>query len=59
MGLPWDKEERKEDTNAKKLFFHPNERPQEEKNGIKREIPLTLGQKWPITLSSMSLVRGG
>jgi hypothetical protein len=44
MGLPWDKEERQEATNAKKLFFHPNERPQEDKNGIKREI---LPHPWP------------
>jgi hypothetical protein len=43
MGFPWDKEERHEATNAKKLFFHKNEKPQEGKNGIKRE---SLLQPW-------------
>jgi hypothetical protein len=33
MGLPWDKEERQEATNAKKLFFHKNERPKKTKMG--------------------------
>jgi hypothetical protein len=37
IAIPWDKEEIQEATNAKKLFFHPNERPQEDKNGTKRE----------------------
>jgi hypothetical protein len=44
MGLPWDKEERQEAINAKKTFFHPNEKPHEEKNGIKRE---SLPHPWP------------
>jgi hypothetical protein len=44
MGLPWDKEERQEAINAKKTFFHPNEKPQEDKNGIKRE---SLPHPWP------------
>jgi hypothetical protein len=36
MGLPWDKEDIQEDINAKKSFFHPNGKPQEDKNAIKR-----------------------
>jgi hypothetical protein len=38
MGLPWDKEEIQEATNAKKFFFLKLENPLEYKNGIKREI---------------------
>jgi hypothetical protein len=38
LVFPWDKEERQEAINAKKEFFLPNEKPNEEKNGIKREI---------------------
>jgi hypothetical protein len=37
MGLPWDKEERQEATNAKNLFFLIHEEPMEDKNGVKRE----------------------
>jgi hypothetical protein len=37
MGLPWDKEERQEVINAKNAFFLPNEKFDEDKNGIKRE----------------------
>jgi hypothetical protein len=37
VGLPWDKEERQEAINAKKAFFLPNEKHDEDKNGIKRE----------------------
>jgi hypothetical protein len=44
MGLPWDKEERQEAITAKKAFFLPNEKPDEDKNGIKRE---TLPHPWP------------
>jgi hypothetical protein len=44
LGLPWDKEERKESINAKKAFFLPNEKPDEDKNDIKREI---LPHPWP------------
>ena len=44
MGLPWDKEERQEAINSRKEFFHPNEKPHEDKNGIKRE---SLPHPWP------------
>jgi hypothetical protein len=44
LGLPWDKEERKEAINSKKAFFLPNEKHDEEKNDIKREI---LSHPWP------------
>jgi hypothetical protein len=37
LGIPWDKEERQEAINAKKTFFLHNEKPDEDKNGIKRE----------------------
>ena len=43
MGLPWDKEEIQEATNAKKLFFLKHENPLEYKNGIKMEI---IPQPW-------------
>jgi hypothetical protein len=38
MGLPWDKEDTKDVTTAKRLFFHQNERPKGYRNGIKGEI---------------------
>jgi hypothetical protein len=38
MGLTWEKQERQEATNEKNIFFHRNERSQEDKNDIKREI---------------------
>jgi hypothetical protein len=51
MGLPWDKEERaRKDT---QMRGHKNI-----KIGSKEKSSLTLCQKWPITLSNMSLVRG-
>jgi hypothetical protein len=37
LGIPWDKEERQEVVNSKKAFFLHNEKPDEDKNGIKRE----------------------
>ena len=40
MGLPWDKEERKQSQQAKKEFFPPNEEFSEDKNGVCR-ISLT------------------
>jgi hypothetical protein len=45
LGIPWDKEERKESINANKEFFLPNEKPDEDKNGIKRKSFLTHGQR--------------
>jgi hypothetical protein len=38
LGIPCHKEERQESINAKKAFFLHNEKPDEDKNGIKREI---------------------
>jgi hypothetical protein len=43
LGIPWDKEERKEAINSRKAFFLQNEKPNEDKNGIKRE---SLPQPW-------------
>ena len=36
MGLPWDKEERKQSQQAKKEFFPPEEEFSEDKNGVRR-----------------------
>ena len=36
MGLPWDKEERKQSRQAKKEFFPPEEEFLEDKNGVRR-----------------------
>jgi len=44
MSLPWDKEERQKAIIAKKTFFLPNEKLDEDKNGIKRE---SLPHPWP------------
>jgi hypothetical protein len=42
MGIAWDKEKMKESINAKKEFFLHNEKPDEDKNGIKMErLPIT------------------
>jgi hypothetical protein len=56
MVFTWDKEEMLVATNENNLFFHRNERPQEEKNNIKREI---LPKLWPkVSSSNTSLVKG-
>ena len=44
LGIPLDKEERQEAINANKVFFLPNEKHDEDKNGIKRKI---LPHPWP------------
>ena len=44
MGIPLDKEDRKEAINAKNAFFLPNEKTHEYKNDIKWEI---LPHPWP------------
>lgn len=36
VGLPWSKEEKLLGQDAKKTFFHPDEHPVEDKNGIKK-----------------------
>ena len=36
MGLPWNKDERKQNQQAKKEFFPPNEEFSEDKNGVRR-----------------------
>jgi len=43
MGISWNKEGRQESVTTKKLLFLPNEKPNEDKNGIKRE---TLPHPW-------------
>jgi hypothetical protein len=43
LGIPWDKEKRKESINAKKEFLLHNEKSDEDKNGIKKE---TLPHPW-------------
>jgi len=56
MVFTWDKEEMLVATNENNLFFHRNERPQEEKNNIKGEI---LPKLWPkVSSSNTSLVKG-
>jgi hypothetical protein len=53
LVFPWVslgiKRRDKKPSMPKRTFFLPNEKPHEDKNGIKREIFLILGQKWPIT----------
>jgi hypothetical protein len=42
MGLPWDKDDRHEASDAKNLFLFSYEEPIKEKNGVKREsLPKT------------------
>ena len=36
LGLPWSKEEKTLGQVAKKTFFHPEEHPIEDKNGVRR-----------------------
>jgi len=37
-GIKWSKDERHEAVSAKRGFFFPNEQPEEDKNGIGRDI---------------------
>jgi len=50
LGLPWSKEEKPSGQVAKKTFFHPNEHPVQDKNGIRRSV---------IRLSNTSPVKEG
>lgn len=38
-GLHWNKEETREEINAKRVIFLPNEQPKEDKNGMKESLP--------------------
>lgn len=59
LGVQWGKEDKAINVTAKKNFFLHKEKSVEDKNGVIRESPLTLGMKWPITSSSTDIVRGG